>query len=43
MGTVFPMEDFAVSCFQKIKEVVVSAYKAKAEMEWVWGKSLALK
>ena len=43
MGTVFPMEDFAVSCFHKIKEVVVSAYKAKAEMEWVWGKRSALK
>ena len=43
MGTVFQMEDFAVSCSQKIKEMVVSAYKATAEMEWVWAMGLALK
>ena len=43
MGTVFQMEDIAVSCSQKIKEMVVSAYKAMADMEWVWGKRSALK
>ena len=43
MEKVFQMEDFAVSCYQKIKEMVESAYKATAEMEWVWGKRSALK
>ena len=43
MGTVFQMEDFAVSCSQKIKEMVESAYKATAEMEWVWAMGLALR
>ena len=43
MGTVSQMEDFAVSCSQKIEEMVVSAYKATAEMEWEWGKRLALR
>ena len=43
MGTVFQMEDFAVSCSQKIKEMVESAYKAMAEMEWEWEMRLALR
>ena len=43
MGMVFKMEDFAVSCYQKIKEMVELAYKARAEMEWEWGKRLALR
>ena len=43
MEKVFQMEDFAVSCYQKIKEMVESAYKATAEMEWVWGKRSAQK
>ena len=43
MGAVFQMEDFAVSYYQMIEEMVESAYKATAEMEWVWGKRSAQK
>ncbi len=43
MGTVFQFEGLTVNCSQKIKEMVVSAYKATAEMEWVLAMGLALK